>query len=113
MSLYHSALKKCCWECWEFGLGSCVAAQRPIELAYVLFEMLYLSVRLLLISSGRDGVEMREQSKLLVDSRLLGCNLGVAIRERESEPTWEKHRNRSTSMCWLVYCHVNVFDSAH
>lgn len=58
---------KCCFELGEGGGGGgrlcCTRESRPIQFtsAYVLFEMLYLSVRLLFVSPGCDGGEVREQ----------------------------------------------------
>ena len=48
--------------------------QGTIELTkdYVLFEMLYLILRLLLMSLGCDVGDARERSEVLVDS---GCEL--------------------------------------
>lgn len=49
--------------CFAAGDGD----QSSTHKAYVLFEMLFLSTRLLLISSGCDGGEVREQSEFLMD----------------------------------------------
>lgn len=66
--LHQSLLMKCCFALGGGGGGGggrlcCKRESRPIQhtSAYVLFEMLYLIARLLLISPGCDGGEVREQ----------------------------------------------------
>lgn len=73
--------------------------------------MLCSSVRLLLISSGSDGGEVRESGEFLLDS---GCRLGSSLGVQQGAESHERRAEIvSKYSVVLVYLAGNISDPAH